>query len=383
MKTKRIITITSLLCLIIIIVFASILLIVDNSRQYVYFDTDGGTSLSREVIDKDGRIKDVTIPSKDGYIFNGWFLDNNYTENIDLSTYVFSETTTVYCRYTTYFTSDFFNDFYTLYKTQLEKNIHKNNELYLYMEQLGKDKLTHDILVDVLVSELKKSEKSLYNVYTKTYLDYSQLDETQKLDLHEALYVSNGKTYYKSANQYVNVGDENDRVDVIADYEVYKVDQSYYYTPKDPKIKKVYVLYTNGEKTNYHNICDYSDTYPVQIMDEHELLGTFRLLNDELLINYNPVNDGYKKTPFLVYFDSHMEYLLFDKVFNTYYTKDYIRLMVEVVFRLIPDTCEYTDINIEKITNRVKNKYFNSFIDFNNYLFREDEISNKTEEVNI
>lgn len=383
MKTKRLITITSLLCLIIIIAFVSILLIVDNSRQYVYFDTDGGTSISRKVIDKDGYILDVEQPTKDGYIFNGWFLDNTYTENVDLSTYVFTETTTVYSRYVTYFTQGFFDDFYALYKSQLEKNIHSNNELYLYMEQLGYESLTHDILVDVLVNELQKSEKTLYNLYSNSYLDYSLLDESQKIDLYDALYVVNGKTYYKSSNQYVNVQDDADRVDVIADYEVYVVDQSKYYTPKDPKIKKVYVAYTCNGKTNYHNICDYSDTYPVQIMDEHELFGTFRLFNNDVLINYNPINDGYKKTPFLVYFDSHMEYLLFDKVFNTYYTKDYIRLMVEVVFKLIPDTQIYSDINIEKVTNKVQNKYFNSFIDFNDYLFREDEISNKVEEVNF
>lgn len=56
----------------------------------VTFDTDGGTTINAQIVDKDGKVTKPTDPTKDGYNFKGW---NNGTAPYDFSASVTSDLT--------------------------------------------------------------------------------------------------------------------------------------------------------------------------------------------------------------------------------------------------------------------------------------------------
>lgn len=380
-KKKKITIVTLLGILTILIITFVILLAIENSNQYVLFNTDGGTKIERQVIDKDGKIEDVIRPTKNGYIFDGWYLDNTLTDPIDLKEYIFTETTTIYAGYTSFFSEQLLDDFYTRYIYELDNNYHSNYELNDYMTNQGLNELTFDTLIKVVSNELLKSETEYYNLFSKEKeVDDSVKDNATNVKLHNNLYESNGKFYYKESDKYINALDETEVLDKITSSKIWKLEKSYY-TPKDTNVKKLYVEYSSGTEKTYRNVLSINETEVVHILNEVSFYGTIKHIDDEIYIDYDPLVNGFKPTKFLTYFDEKMEYFLFDKVFNTYYTKDYIRLMVEVIFEYNPEFRDYSDSNVEKHTSRVKNKYFVNIINFQDYLMREEDINNKVEEV--
>ncbi|MCR5454998.1 MAG: InlB B-repeat-containing protein, partial [Bacteroidales bacterium] len=56
----------------------------------VTFDTDGGTTINAQIVDKDGKVTKPADPTKDGYNFKGW---NNGTAPYDFSASVTSDLT--------------------------------------------------------------------------------------------------------------------------------------------------------------------------------------------------------------------------------------------------------------------------------------------------
>ena len=58
----------------------------ENIETYlIKFDTDGGTIISNQIIEKGNKVQIPVVPTKEGYIFKGWFLNG---ENYDFETIV-------------------------------------------------------------------------------------------------------------------------------------------------------------------------------------------------------------------------------------------------------------------------------------------------------
>ena len=59
----------------------------EKEKMYtITFDTDGGTKIENQKIKENGRIVEPNNPTKSGYIFNGWYLDNKKYDFKDLVT---------------------------------------------------------------------------------------------------------------------------------------------------------------------------------------------------------------------------------------------------------------------------------------------------------
>lgn len=56
-----------------------------TSRYTVSFGTDGGTSVKSQTVSKDTRANEPKEPTRDGYIFGGWYTDKNFTKEFDFS----------------------------------------------------------------------------------------------------------------------------------------------------------------------------------------------------------------------------------------------------------------------------------------------------------
>ena len=54
----------------------------------VNFNTNGGTAVSSQIVEKDGTIAAFNNPTKTGYVFTGWYTDANLTNAADLSSKV-------------------------------------------------------------------------------------------------------------------------------------------------------------------------------------------------------------------------------------------------------------------------------------------------------
>ena len=66
----------------------------------VTFDTNDGTTIASVTVDGKGTIGTVEAPTKEGHNFAGWYLDEAFTEAVDLSTYVPTADITVYAKWT-------------------------------------------------------------------------------------------------------------------------------------------------------------------------------------------------------------------------------------------------------------------------------------------
>jgi len=127
----------------------------------VTFDPQGGSCTSSGAgADSDGKLSDLPTPTKDGYIFVGWFLDSG--EKVTLDT-VFSETTTVKAHWvsssdvsayhitdpeTNIYFADIDLDDSTVFERLLAGDDHltTGEDIYVWMEvnRKDEDELPHD-----------------------------------------------------------------------------------------------------------------------------------------------------------------------------------------------------------------------------------------------
>ena len=67
-------------------------------KYYVYFDTDGGSTISRAQVSKNGTLKVPSAPTKAGYAFDGWYTDKELTQKYDFASKV-TKTFTLYAKW--------------------------------------------------------------------------------------------------------------------------------------------------------------------------------------------------------------------------------------------------------------------------------------------
>jgi uncharacterized repeat protein (TIGR02543 family) len=65
----------------------------------VTFETNGGTIIENIEVDENGKIVPPTDPTKDGYIFVGWYSDSNLTKGIKIDVNIFTKDKTVYAKW--------------------------------------------------------------------------------------------------------------------------------------------------------------------------------------------------------------------------------------------------------------------------------------------
>ncbi len=59
----------------------------------ITFDTNGGTEIASITINKDSCIQNLSAPTKDGYVFDGWYLDKSFTTVFNTTTKITSNLT--------------------------------------------------------------------------------------------------------------------------------------------------------------------------------------------------------------------------------------------------------------------------------------------------
>lgn len=69
-----------------------------TTRYTVKFNTDGGTVISSQRVIKNQSMTEPPIPTKDGYVFEGWYTDKECTKKYDFSTKV-TESFTLYAKW--------------------------------------------------------------------------------------------------------------------------------------------------------------------------------------------------------------------------------------------------------------------------------------------
>lgn len=66
----------------------------------VTFDTNDGSTILAVTVDGKGTVGTVANPTKEGHNFAGWYLDEAFTQEVDLTTYVPTADVTVYAKWT-------------------------------------------------------------------------------------------------------------------------------------------------------------------------------------------------------------------------------------------------------------------------------------------
>ncbi len=69
-----------IIAILLVIIVAAILFCLNkfnkDEKYTIKFDTNGGTNISEQIVNKDSKIKKPNMPKKDGYNFLGWFVGN-------------------------------------------------------------------------------------------------------------------------------------------------------------------------------------------------------------------------------------------------------------------------------------------------------------------
>ncbi len=92
-KGKKGLTIAAVIAVLVIIAVVVVLLLLkgcDGKKYVVSFDTKGGNTIAEQKINENGTIAKPADPTREGYEFDGWYLDGETTE-FDFSTKVKSD----------------------------------------------------------------------------------------------------------------------------------------------------------------------------------------------------------------------------------------------------------------------------------------------------
>jgi uncharacterized repeat protein (TIGR02543 family) len=81
----------------------------DDNAVTVTFDSNGGSYVAPKNITKGRTITQPEDPTRDGYIFDGWYSDNDFTATYDFTIEVYSDTT-IYAKWLQQFTVTFNTD---------------------------------------------------------------------------------------------------------------------------------------------------------------------------------------------------------------------------------------------------------------------------------
>lgn len=83
-KKKK--TIIAVCVVIIILLIIALILVLNNKKTYtVTFDTKGGTEIASQTIEEDGVVTKPENPTKEGYIFLGWYISEESTVKYDFT----------------------------------------------------------------------------------------------------------------------------------------------------------------------------------------------------------------------------------------------------------------------------------------------------------
>ena len=69
------------------------------ARYTVKFDTNGGNTITSQTVTSNSKAAEPTKPTKDGYIFDGWYTDSEFTSEYDFDTKV-TKNITLYAKWT-------------------------------------------------------------------------------------------------------------------------------------------------------------------------------------------------------------------------------------------------------------------------------------------
>ncbi|MCM1988357.1 bacterial Ig-like domain-containing protein [Oceanirhabdus seepicola] len=78
---------------------AEIVKVKDAEMFTVSFEVDGGSSVDSQSVVYNGKVIQPAKPSKEGYIFDGWYVDNKYETGFDFENTVITEDTTIYAKW--------------------------------------------------------------------------------------------------------------------------------------------------------------------------------------------------------------------------------------------------------------------------------------------
>ena len=70
-----------------------------NSNIVINFETNGGSTIESIVIEDSSSFTMPTNPTKDGYSFDGWYLDENLTDTFDIGNITDSSEITLYAKW--------------------------------------------------------------------------------------------------------------------------------------------------------------------------------------------------------------------------------------------------------------------------------------------
>ncbi len=97
MKKKNLLLLLCISCLCLLIQSCDIS---SSKSKIVKFENLKGLKIDNIAIDDDGHIKEPTLQERNGWTFEGWYLDATFNNKIeDLSTYTFTKSTTVYAKW--------------------------------------------------------------------------------------------------------------------------------------------------------------------------------------------------------------------------------------------------------------------------------------------
>ena len=138
---KKLISIIILGVLIICSIIAIGIVISKNSTLDIVFNTDGGTSISKQTVKKGEKISEPTAPEKEGYVFDGWYQDLSDEKSFDFSTEITEDTTLIAKWSKTFNSKTDSNSASTSLPSSIPDNVNNNDNLNL-LDILGETTYT-------------------------------------------------------------------------------------------------------------------------------------------------------------------------------------------------------------------------------------------------
>ena len=74
--------------------------VIEEIKWNVTFNTNGGTKIESVEVENNNKLPEIANPYKEGYTFDGWYLDENFVEKADLNNLVVDKNLTLYAKWT-------------------------------------------------------------------------------------------------------------------------------------------------------------------------------------------------------------------------------------------------------------------------------------------